>query len=111
MAAYDESTEGPPAKKRAVSRRTVEKWIVENDRELNTTVWLKFKTDPCGDHVLSLRYAVCSQFNDRLTSRYRCATTGLPLLTEQQTSGLLPSRTTHQRTCTRALWHCTGSNT
>lgn len=46
MAAYDESTEGPPAKKRAVSRRTVEKWIVENDRELNTTVWLKFKTDP-----------------------------------------------------------------
>ena len=29
-------------KRRAVTRRTVEKWITENDRKLNTLVWLKF---------------------------------------------------------------------
>ncbi len=61
------STEGPPAKKRAVCRRIVEKWVVENDRALNTSVWLKFDmTDR--DHVASLRCEVCSQFKDKLVS-------------------------------------------
>ena len=71
MAACDDDDlrDGPPAKKqkRAVCRKTVEKWIVENDRTLNTAVWLKFETDR-RDHVLSLKCAVCSQFKDKLTS-------------------------------------------
>ena len=71
MAACDDDDlrEGPPAKKqkRAVCRKTVEKWIVENDRTLNTAVWLKFETDR-RDHVHSLKCTVCSQFKDRLTS-------------------------------------------
>ena len=40
---------------------------MENDRTLNTAVWLKFETD-CRDHVHSLKCAVCSQFKDKLTS-------------------------------------------
>ena len=32
------STDGPPVKKRAVYRKTVERWVVENDCELNTFV-------------------------------------------------------------------------
>ena len=34
----------PPTKKRSVQKKTVEKWIAENDKELNTSVWLKFET-------------------------------------------------------------------
>ena len=37
------SNDGPPAKRRLVQKRTVEKWIAENDVELNTITWLKFK--------------------------------------------------------------------
>ena len=51
------SSSGPPPKKRTVSRKTVEKWVVENDRELNTTVWLKFEGDR--NHVFS---QVCCLF-------------------------------------------------
>ena len=60
------SSMGPPTQKRTVSRKTMEKWVVENDRDLNTSIWLKFKGD-C-DHVSSLRCAVCSQFNEKLIS-------------------------------------------
>ena len=61
------SSEGPPAKKRAVSRRTAEKWVAEYDCTLNTTVWLKFNMAD-RDHVASLRCAVCTQFKDKLVS-------------------------------------------
>ena len=56
----------PPTKKRAaVCRKTVQKWIKENDRLLNTTVWLKFDNDS-HDHVNTLSCKVCSQFKDEL---------------------------------------------
>ena len=54
-----------PAKRRAVQRRTVEKWITENDRELNTTLWLKFDMAD-REHVASLKCSVCSQFSKKL---------------------------------------------
>ena len=41
-------------------------WVVENDRELNTSVWLKFDGDR--NHVFSLKCAVCSEFKDMLIS-------------------------------------------
>ena len=40
--------------------------MVENDRELNTSVWLKFEGDR--NHVFSLKCAVCSEFKDKLIS-------------------------------------------
>ena len=43
----------PPAKRRAVCRKTVEKWVAENDHALNTTTWLKFDVAD-RDHVASL---------------------------------------------------------
>ena len=51
----------PPTKKRAVCRKTVEKWIKENDRSLNTTVWLKFDSNS-HDHVNTLSCKVCSRY-------------------------------------------------
>ena len=59
------STDGPPAKKHAVYRKTVEKWVVENDHELNTFVWLKFDMAD-RDHVSLLQCAVFSQFKEKL---------------------------------------------
>ena len=41
--------------------------MVENDRALNTSVWLKFDMAD-RDHVLSLRCDVCSQFKEKLFS-------------------------------------------
>ena len=61
------SSEGPPAKTRTVSRKIVEKWVVENDHALNTSVWLKFDMAN-RNHMLSLRCDVCSQFKDKFDS-------------------------------------------
>ena len=38
-----DSNHGPPTKKRMVQKQTVQKWTSENDAELNTIMWLKFK--------------------------------------------------------------------
>ena len=56
-----------PTKKRSVQTKTIWKWVVENDEELNTSVWLKFET-AAGDHdcVATLKCAVCSRFQERL---------------------------------------------
>ena len=57
----------PPTKKRSVQKKTVEKWIVENDKELNTSIWLQFETAAGDrDHVAILKCAVCSRFKERL---------------------------------------------
>ena len=57
----------PPTKKRSVQNKTVEKWVVENDKELNTSVWLKSETAADDrDRVATLKCAVCSRFRERL---------------------------------------------
>ena len=48
-------------------QRTVEKWVRENNKELNTTVWFKFDMAD-RDHVATLRCSVCCQFKDKLES-------------------------------------------
>ena len=58
----------PPAKKRGVSVKTVQKWITESDREMSTSAWLKYeKADR--DYVATLK---CST-----RSCEACATTTL----------------------------------
>jgi len=54
---------------RKVTRKTVEKWIAESDKDLDTTLWLKFDAAP-GDpeHMLKIKYSVCGQFQERLVS-------------------------------------------
>ena len=60
------STSGlPDPKRRGVSKKTAEKWVVENDKELNMSVWLKLDVADC-DHVVTLKCAVCSQFQAKL---------------------------------------------
>jgi len=58
------------AKKRSVLKSTVDKWIAENDKGLNTSVWLRYNTDP-GNHtrVVTLKYWICAGFKDRLVGR------------------------------------------
>ena len=57
----------PPTKKRSLEKKTVEKWIMENNKELNTSVWLKFETAAVDrDHVATLKCTVCSRFKERL---------------------------------------------
>uniref|UniRef100_A0A1X7SS85 C17orf113 probable zinc finger domain-containing protein n=1 Tax=Amphimedon queenslandica TaxID=400682 RepID=A0A1X7SS85_AMPQE len=55
------------AKKRAVQKKTVQKWVSLYDKELNTSVWLKYDT-VYRVHVSKLRCSVCSQFRPKLES-------------------------------------------
>ena len=59
--ASNSSSSSSLPKRRPVKRRTVEKWIVENGRELNTSVWLKFEMADREDVAL-LKCSVFSQF-------------------------------------------------
>ena len=49
-----------------VTRRTVDKWIIENDKELDTIIWVMYDT-MIGDreHVSALKHGVCIQFQAR----------------------------------------------
>ena len=60
------SDEDPPAKKRGISVETVvQKWITESDREMSTSVWLKYeKADR--NYVAMLKCSMCIQFNEKL---------------------------------------------
>ena len=61
------SSSAVPSEKRAVSVSTVQKWIRENDKAMQTMTWLKYKLcENDADHVASLLCSVCQQFDDRL---------------------------------------------
>ena len=61
------SDQAAVVKRRSVLRTTVDKWIAENDKALNTTVWLKYNTDPANrTRIISLK---CSIFKHRLIGR------------------------------------------
>ena len=74
--ALDAPTSDSPAKKHSVQKKTVEKWIMESNKNLNTSVWLKFETaaEDC-HHVATLKCTVCSRFWERLqpVKNYRLA--------------------------------------
>ena len=56
------------SKKCSITRRTVEKWIVENDKSLQTLRWLCFETSSDRERVTVLKCDVCSRFKDKLVS-------------------------------------------
>ena len=61
------SNQAPPAKKRGVSKTSVNKWIRKNDKTLSMVTWLKFDTDAANHGVVvALRCSVCKQFRDKL---------------------------------------------
>ena len=69
------SNHGRKARKgsnRSVTRKTVEKWIRENDKTLDTTLWLKFDVVVAvdHDHVSKLKCSICDQFEERLISMW-----------------------------------------
>ena len=45
--------------------RSVDKWTAENDKELETTTWLKYDIVNC-EQVDCLKCSVCTKFNDQL---------------------------------------------
>ena len=65
MAGSTASAELPPTKRRKVTVNSVNKWIVENDKALNTSMWLTF--EKLGrEHVALLKCAVCGRFEEKL---------------------------------------------
>ena len=55
----------PPSKRRALTVTTVQKWIAENDKALNTATWLKYVASG-RSHVEALMCSVCIKFKDKL---------------------------------------------
>ena len=60
-----EDFDRPPRKKRGLSVSTVEKWILEYDKTLNTATWLGY--DKTGQNQVSrLKCKVCQRFVDKI---------------------------------------------
>ena len=48
-----------------MTAKTVQKWVVESDREMDTSVWLRYdKVDR--EYVTMLKCRVCAEFNEKL---------------------------------------------
>ena len=53
--------------KRVVLKTTVDKWIAENDKTLNTALWLNYEADPANrTRVVTLKCSICSRFREKL---------------------------------------------
>ena len=64
------SGHGGAAGKRAVQKSTVDRWIAESDKTLNTSVWLTYDTDRADrSRVVALKCSICARFRDRLVGR------------------------------------------
>ena len=64
-AAVSTSEQSSQPKKREITVETVQKWIRDNDKELNTSVWLHYvKSDQ--NHVDKLKCSVCVEFQGKL---------------------------------------------
>ena len=61
----DSTSDAPPPKRRILYAKSVDKWISDYDKQLNTTTWLKYSVV---DRVLveSMKCSVCSKFNNKL---------------------------------------------
>ncbi len=60
-----DSKSSHPRKKCLVTATTVEKWISENDKLLNTISWLKYELAH-RSYVSSLKCSKCAQFSSQL---------------------------------------------
>ncbi len=60
-----ESEASHPRKKRLVTTTTVEKWIAESDKTLNTISWLQYEIAD-RSYVFSLKCSKCAQFSSQL---------------------------------------------
>ena len=64
------SGRGGAAGKRAVQKSTVDRWMAESDKTLNTSVWLTYDTDRADrSRVVALKCSICARFRDRLMGR------------------------------------------
>ena len=92
-------------KKRKINRRTVEKWITENDKTLDTTLWLKFEV-ASGDceHMSKLKCSVCKQFKDRLISMHNYNPTFVEGTANTRTSAFKEHGCTKMHTCAMTLY-------
>ena len=59
---------GTNSKKRTVTRKTIEGWISQYDKEFHTMRWLDFSMQADGKHVAEVKCKVCCEFKERLIS-------------------------------------------
>ena len=67
-ATTNESSDSEPSKKKCtISIKTIEKWIRENVKTLQTTAWLKYNKGR-GSTVLSLKCELCIRYQEKMES-------------------------------------------
>ena len=54
--------------KRTVTRKTIEGWISQYDKEFHMIRWLDFSMRSDGKHVAEVRCKICAEFRERLVS-------------------------------------------
>ena len=92
-----------PLTKRGVYKRTADKWLSEYDKELNTSVWLKYELADC-DHAVTLKCAVCTQFRTRFESMRNNRSTFIDGTTNVRTSTLMEHATIDMQTRAMSLF-------
>ena len=92
------------AKKRSVMKSTVDKWIAENDKGLNTSVWLRYDTDP-GDRtrVVTLKCVICARFKDRLVGQWNYSLAFVEGSVNQRTSSSKDHAASDMHSCAMLL--------
>ena len=81
----------------------LEKWMAQNEKVLNTSIWLKFERANC-NHVLSLKCTICSQFNDELASMWNYHQAFIEGMTNVRTSSLKEHGATDMHACAMVLF-------
>ena len=66
-ATANESSDSKPSKKHAISIETVEKWIRENEKTLQMSMWLKYNKGR-GGTVLLLKCEPCIRYREKIES-------------------------------------------
>lgn len=57
----------PPAKRRGVTTKTIDRWIQTNDKVLNTTTWLTYEVVD-REFVACMKCRVCIRFKERIVT-------------------------------------------
>lgn len=67
VAEDDSSSSASTPKGRLVNVATVDKWVIDHDKSLNTATWLTYEK-AYGHHVALLRCRICIRFEEKIKS-------------------------------------------
>ena len=81
------SSSDSSTKKRTVTAKSVDKWILDHDKDINTATWLQYKMVD-RYHVAKLKCTICMRFMDKIRGSKNFNPAFVDGSTNQRTSSL-----------------------